>query len=420
MNESGTGGGMKVLFVHQYLGAFGGAEANIELTAGELHRRGHSLALLYRHATNRSETAWREIFTECFQLPTDGHIELVEGVLDHFAPDIIYLHNLADLPVLEALLQGQAPVVRMVHDHALYCLRGYKYNPLTRNICTRPASAYCVFPCLAPLARNRGGGFPLRWASFSEKQKEIRLNQQCARLVVFSQYMKDELVRNGFDAERIELCAPVRPRPDDGLVSSFSERNLVLFAGQLLRGKGVDILLRALVKVRVPFECLILGDGHHRAYCERLCRQLGLGQRVRFQGFVLPARLKEFYLQASVFVMSSLWPEPFGLAGPEAMRYGVPVVAFDAGAIREWLRDGQNGWLVPWKDTDRMAARIEELLQNKELARRLGRGALEWVKRYDAARQIDGLEALFQRVLHQGRPQATDPYSSAGNLSAYD
>ena len=46
------------------------------------------------------------------------------------------------------------------------------------------------------------------------------------------------------------------PRPGDSLRSKFSERNLLLYAGQLIRGKGVDVLLRALAKVRSPFEAV--------------------------------------------------------------------------------------------------------------------------------------------------------------------
>jgi glycosyltransferase involved in cell wall biosynthesis len=140
---------------------------------------------------------------------------------------------------------------------------------------------------------------------------------------------------------------------------------------------------------------------------------------VQFCGYVLPAELKEYYLRASVFVMSSLWPEPFGMAGPEAMRYGLPVVAFDAGGIREWLHDGQNGYLIPWKDTNLFAARLDALLGNKDLARKLGQGALAWVKNYDGSQQIDILERLFQRVLHHPGPQAPMPVQSEKILSAY-
>jgi glycosyltransferase involved in cell wall biosynthesis len=392
---------MKLLFVHQNLGDFGGAETNIHLAAGELKKRGHTVALLHLQSTSRNETGWREIFSECYLLPAPGHLETVEAVLEQFGPDVVYLHNLDDLEVVRALLDSSVPVVRMVHDHALYCMRGYKYNYFTRKICTRAASSHCVFPCLGPLTRNRGGLLPVKWNSYQEKKKEIELNQRCARLVVYSDYLKQELIGNGFGEGQIETCVPIRLAADEEPNSTLNERNLILFAGQIIRGKGVDALLEALARMKGRFECHILGEGSHRAHCEKKCARLGLSNRVRFQGYVLPAELKSYYLEASVFVMSSLWPEPFGMSGPEAMRYGLPVVAFDAGGIKEWLHDGDNGFLVPWNDTTAFAARLDELLDNKPLARQMGRCGRESLARFEAGKQIDKLEQIFRNVLEQ-------------------
>jgi len=171
----------------------------------------------------------------------------------------------------------------------------------------------------------------------------------------------------------------------------------------------VDLLLRALAKVRVSFECAILGDGNHRAHCERLCARLGLGGKVQFRGFVRAEDMKEYYLETSVAVVSSVWPEPFGMAGPEAMLYGLPVVAFDAGGIREWLLDGENGFLVPWMDTDQFAARIEKLLLDKELARQMGQRARQWVgDQFDSDRQFDILENIFLRVHQEARSKSNE------------
>jgi glycosyltransferase involved in cell wall biosynthesis len=180
------------------------------------------------------------------------------------------------------------------------------------------------------------------------------------------------------------------------------------------------VLLESLAKVKSSFQCIILGDGNHRPYCRQLCSRLGLDDRVQFHGYLLPAELKQFYLEASVFVMSSLWPEPFGMAGPEAMRYGLPVVAFDAGGIKEWLTDGENGYLIPWKDTDLFARRLDQLLQHKALARKMGRRACETVKRYDSVKQIDSLERLFQRLIHQAPNNQNASPVTAKSLSAYD
>jgi glycosyltransferase involved in cell wall biosynthesis len=147
---------------------------------------------------------------------------------------------------------------------------------------------------------------------------------------------------------------------------------------------------------------VILGDGSQRADCERLSQRLGLQSRVTFAGFVPQARIAGYYRDASLAVMSSLWPEPFGATGLEAMRCGLPVVAFDAGGIREWLLDGVNGFLVPWMDRATFATRVDTLLRDKELARRLGDNGRRFAdERFNFSAYIDGLEKLFTRVAAQ-------------------
>src|SRR5882724_6560704 len=151
---------MKLLFVHERLGAFGGAETNLHLAARELKNRGHNLALLHGPLPGQGETAWREVFDPC----------------------------MADLEVLQTLVASGFPLVRMVHDHDLYCMRSYKYHVRSRAICTRAASSYCVFPCGASVVHNLGAGFPLKWVSYPAKSKEIQLNHQFQRMIVGSRY----------------------------------------------------------------------------------------------------------------------------------------------------------------------------------------------------------------------------------------
>jgi glycosyltransferase involved in cell wall biosynthesis len=400
---------MKILFVHQYRGAMGGAETDILLGAGSLKGRGHTVALLYASCTGRGVPAWEQTFSECFPLAAHSQSDAVRAVLREFNPDVIYFHSLPDLGVLGELLASPAPVVRRVHDHRMYCMRGGKYNYFTRAVCQRPASWRCVFPCLASIGRNADGLVPFKWVSYQAKKREIELNRKCDCFLVYSDYQKEELARNGFDPAKIEVRVPVHDAGGAGPVSSFDGRNLVLFVGQVIRGKGVDLLLRALAKVQVPFQAAIVGEGNHRPYCERLGLRLGLGDQVKFHGFVARDELKTYYQEASLLAVSSVWPEPFGLVGREAMRHGLPVVAFDAGGIREWLLDGENGFLVPWKDTDRFAERIEQLLRDKVLARRLGLRGRELVSQQQgASRQICPVEQVLLRAAQRrGRETQT-------------
>src|SRR5262249_55500771 len=111
---------MKVLFVHECLGARGGAETNIQITACELARRGHVVALLHGPATGKNEEQWRSTFSEFFTLAEDKGSVVRRGeralpglnseiswrawsVVEEFKPDLIYLHSVADLELLEIL-----------------------------------------------------------------------------------------------------------------------------------------------------------------------------------------------------------------------------------------------------------------------------------------------------------------------------
>jgi glycosyltransferase involved in cell wall biosynthesis len=393
---------MRLLFVHDRFGAMAGAEVNLQLTAAELKNRGHTVGLVHGPSTGKGELAWRELFGEGFALGDGNGFSITREALQSFGPDAVYVHKMSDHKVLEALAESEVPTVRMVHDHDLYCMRSYKYFPLTRTICTRAAGWRCIFPCGAVLARDRKGIFPFKWVSYLERKREIALNRQFERIIVATDYMRQELLRNGFDGRRIEIHAPV-PRADDGAkAASFSGRNLIIYSGQVIRGKGVDVLLESLARVRAAFECLIFGEGSHRGYCEELARKLGLAERVHFKGYVPPVELETFYADASLAVVSSVWPEPFGAVGLEAMRHSLPVIAFDAGGINEWLFHDENGFLVPWMDRVEFAARIDQLLADKRLARQLGaRGKQLVSEKFGFDEYISGLEDVFSRVTRE-------------------
>lgn len=389
---------MKILYVHERFGALAGAEANVSIVAGELAKRGHITGILHGPGTGKNEEGWSAIFPHRFPLGQDTAASAREA-LRTFRPDAVFVHKMADLAVISALVESGVPLVRMVHDHDIYCMRSYKYSYFSRKICTRAASLYCVFGCLACVVKDNSGGFPLKWVSYSAKKREIALNHKFDRMCVVTNFMRDELVKNGFDPRRIEIHPPV-PRPGEaGLRSTFSDRNLIIYAGQIIRGKGVDVLLRALAKVKSKFECIILGDGNHKAECERLNAELGLTDRVTFKGFIPQEELKAYYRECSVVALSSVWPEPIATIGLEVMRYALPVVAFDAGGIKDWLIDGHNGYLVPWMDVDKFASRLDDLLQDKARARTMGEEGFKLVsERYDFEKYLAGLEDLFARV----------------------
>ncbi len=402
----------KILFVHETFGRMAGAEQNIMVTAPHL-RETFRLSGLFWKRSGKDEDVFGKLFDSARFVEFDGDPATVRAqtaeAVKQEAPDLIYVHKCISVPVLEALAASGVPLVRMEHDHDIYCMRRYKYFPWSRCICVKKVGLCCLFPCLAFLGRDRNAGrFGFKWVSYREQQACIQVNKLFTAYFVVSEYMREELIRQGFDPERIHLFPPIPvPRPAT-FTPSFSDRNRIVFAGQIIRGKGLDVLLRALALCRERFELVVLGSGSHQAYCEELAKKLGLGDRVRFAGFVSQEELAACYADATVVAVPSVWPEPIATIGLEVLRFGLPVVGFDAGGIRDWLRDGETGYLIPWMDIRTMAARFDFLMTHKDEARRLGEQGREFVNRvYHFDAYIARMKAAFT-ALAEGRAVVGD------------
>jgi glycosyltransferase involved in cell wall biosynthesis len=111
--------------------------------------------------------------------------------------------------------------------------------------------------------------------------------------------------------------------------------------------------------------------------------------------------MEAHYARARVVVVPSLWPEPFGLVGVEAMARGRPVVGIDRGGIREWLAHGETGLRVePTAAT--LAAAIQRLLNEPELALCFGRaGREQWRERFSPAVHAGLLEDAYRWAMER-------------------
>ncbi len=389
---------MKILWLNAKLGAFGGAEANVLATARALQARGWHSELMYLERTGVAMEAWEDAFAATWDVSTE---EGERRAIDESAADAIWIHNWPESGFFARLRALGVPMGRMVHDHALYCMRHYKYHPLTRRNCTRPASAACIFPCLAFLQRG-SGRWPVRFDSLTKKLEEIRDNRALDRVVVASRFMEGELLKNGFAEEKIRILAPIPDEPPDQQPSAESAAGIpgrLLFIGQVIRGKGVDLLIRALYGLPGEWHLALAGKGSALEKCRALISRLGLGPRVTIYGHLNPEELSAQYRQAQIVVVPSAWQEPYGMVGIEAMRHARAVVAFDVGGIPEWLTDNDNGRLVPAGNVDALRATLRDLLANPEACRAMGVSGFEKAASvFSFSNSIDNLQVMLTEL----------------------
>jgi glycosyltransferase involved in cell wall biosynthesis len=139
--------------------------------------------------------------------------------------------------------------------------------------------------------------------------------------------------------------------------------------------KGVDHTLKALASLsaRHPHaRYRIVGKGSDKARLQALAASLGLGQRVSFEEDLGDDELAERYRRCAGFVMPS-GQEGFGIVFLEAMRFSKPCIGGDAGGTPDVIVDDETGFLVPYGDPGTLADRLDRLLSEPELRRRLGR-----------------------------------------------
>jgi glycosyltransferase involved in cell wall biosynthesis len=190
--------------------------------------------------------------------------------------------------------------------------------------------------------------------------------------LVASNYMKRRLVQHGFSTHHIKVISFFTELQPTENITAIAPVPTVTFVGRIDRYKGVDFLMRALAKVNAPLRCCVIGDGDYLPYCKDLSQKLGIADRVDFVGWLSRDKVTGHLANSYLIVVPSIWPEPFGLVGLEAMTCSKPVVAFDTGGISDWLQDGVNGYLVPVKNTDLLAQRIDALLRDQKQADKMG------------------------------------------------
>jgi glycosyltransferase involved in cell wall biosynthesis len=225
-------------------------------------------------------------------------------------------------------------------------------------------------------------------------QRLERLVLRRADLVLPMGPFTHELARRaGAPEERIvELPHPTRWLGTEASPVSGNGRPRIVGAGRLIVQKGFDLLVLAFAEIADEFPDVQLefaGEGPQRAVLERLAGDLGLRDRVRFRGWIPGSLMGDFFAGARVAVLPSRVNEGLGMVLVEAGVEGCPLVGTDLGGIRDIIRPGRTGILVPSNDASALADALRSLLADPELARRLGEGAraeaLAYIERRESA-----------------------------------
>ncbi|HET6897448.1 MAG TPA: glycosyltransferase family 4 protein, partial [Vicinamibacteria bacterium] len=307
---------MRVLHLTDRLTDRGGAHRHLLSVTRALAERGHDVHI----AAGATDSLSEDVPATTSTLPgldsrTARPVDL-DGLLDRVNPDVIHVHTVVNPLALESAAGRGA--VFTVQDHRAFCPSRGKWTA-QGEMCRVALSPAACAACFEDRAY-----FEDVLALTQARLAAIRK----ARVVVLSEYMRAELATAGLDAGRIHVVPPFVEFEEDAAPIAPAGPPCVLFVGRLVESKGPLDAVAAWRQSGVDLPLVVAGTGPLRE------EVVAAGAEVL--GWVPHPHLPRLLRRARALLMPSRWQEPFGIAGLEALSFGVPVVAWDSGGLREW------------------------------------------------------------------------------------
>lgn len=392
---------MKILLINDYGVPVGGAETMLLALRDGLRERGHTVRFFASNA--RPVDLPNQADAQCFGTNSrwqtltmaanpSAYLNL-RRALEAFQPDIVHVKMFQwQLSPLIIPLLREIPSIYNIATYKPICPLGTKLLP-DGSPCRVRAGTICLSNhCLSPQA----------WAPMLFELKLWRLWRSAFDVfMVETDALKSTLLAE--DIQPVEIVLP--GVPFRALRPALANPPTISFAGRLVAVKGIAVLIRAFERVaqRISDARLIIaGEGEERARLEKLTRDLGLEYRVQMLGHLSNEPMEKIFDAAWVQVVPSLWAEPFGFVAAEAMMRGTAVIASDAGGLRDIVRDGETGRLVPPGNVDALANALVDILQDRACAERWGRAGREIaLRRYGVAACVNQMERIYESLLEK-------------------
>lgn len=189
---------------------------------------------------------------------------------------------------------------------------------------------------------------------------------------------KCRVIPGGVNLEKFQYTETGAKSVDREL--NLQGKPVVLFAGKLTKYKGVEYLIHAATKIHG--EIVILGDGPEREKLMEKAKKCGAAN-IHWKGHLGAGvkKLAPYYSRADVFVAPSVWDEPLGLVILEAMACRTPVVVTRKGGIPLAVKDGYNGFFVRPRNSTQIVEKVNKLLDDAVLRRKMGENARKSVEK---------------------------------------
>jgi glycosyltransferase involved in cell wall biosynthesis len=168
---------------------------------------------------------------------------------------------------------------------------------------------------------------------------------------------------------------------------------------------NVESLIKAIPLVLKDFsdtKFVIIGEGPQEDYLKQLAKSIGVCKSVRFTGWLSRNEFIRYVASADIYVSISL-SDGASVSIMDAMACKLPVVVTDVGDNRKWIKNGENGFVVPTKDPDSVAKKVVYLIENEDIRKRFGKINRELIEeKANYYKEMGKMEKLYKEIINRG------------------
>lgn len=316
-------------------------------------------------------------------------------------PDIVHAHNWIYASFLPIKALSEARLVITLHDYGLVCAKK-NFMHLGASLCSGPALARCL-----PCATRHYGAVKATATTLGNWASSFAARRVVDRFIAVSHAVAHHtgLTRGGAPYEVIPNFVPDDVEAlgvEDPCLRKLPPDGFILFVGDMMRLKGIDVLLKAYASLKQAPPLVLIG------------------RRVADTPTEFPPNVHVFSAwphsaimhawRRSLFgVLPSVGPEACATVIMEAMASGKAVVATDIGGMPDLVDPGETGFLVPPGDAQALARAMQTLLEDRDRLAHLEKTSLVRVKRLKAGAVVNRIEQVYRDVLRPAGNEAALP-----------
>ena len=403
---------MRILMLAQfYPPSIGGEERHVRDLAIELAARGHdvSLATLWQkglpglendhgvrvHRVRGAMQHLSTLFSSADRqyappFPDPEVLRALRHIIVEEHPDIVHAHNWIVHSFVPLKAWSKARLIVTLHDYSLVCVQKRLRNH--GGNCTGPGPVKCLncathFYGIAkgPLAHLAHGFYAGRERRavdmFLPVSQAVAEGTQLAR-----RELPYQIIPN-FIPDQTEIAR------DDAnpFLAQLPGRAFMLFVGDLMPDKGVDVLLQAYAAMDTHMPLVLIGrrePGHYQT----------LPRNVRLLGGWPHDAVMAAWGRCAIALVPSVWLDPCPTVAMEAMVMGKPVIAARSGGLSDIVVDGETGYLVPPGDPRALREAIQRLVDDPALRERMGNMAKQSIVKFQATSVVSRIEQVYREV----------------------